>query len=331
MGFKKKLTILLALTGVLGVIYGGTLIFDPERVTTRDASYRWLDPELADRVDRIEISRPGGESLALVRKSGGWFVARESVEYPAKEGRVEDLLRFFTTRASFPLRAASAASHERFGLTEGEASRIVLRAGVGSSPLLDLLAGKGDALGQEVYLRRNNQDEVRSGEDRISSYLNSAPSSWYMLRLFPETGAPLGIDTVQSLTVSLPPDPDSDGNGEGAGKAGTYTLKRDGSNWVREADGTVLDKPKVESYIRAVIEAEGEDFIPDMEPGDPVFTGGEGSVILSLGDGSTRFIRLGPALESGSRSAAVSGSPYVYALATWTVNRIFRDAAEFAP
>jgi hypothetical protein len=320
MGFKKKLTILLALTGLLAAVYVGALIFDPERVNTRDASYRWLDPESAERADRIEISRSGGEGLTLVRNSGGWFVSREGAEYPAKEARAEDLLRFFTTRASFPVRANSAASHERFGLTEEAAARIVIRAGPGA-PLLDLLAGNGDALGRDLYLRRNNQDEVRSGEDRISSYLNSAPSSWYMLRLFPETGS-LGVDTVQRLTVTLPPDPEG-------GEAGTFTLRRDGGNWVREDGngGTTLDNLKVEGYIRAIIEAEGEDFVPDMA--DPVFT--EGSITLSLGDGSTRFIRLGPVLESGSRSAEVSGSPYIYALAAWTVNRIFRDAAEFAP
>jgi hypothetical protein len=319
MGFKKKLTILLALTGFLGAVYVGALIFDPERVTTRDASYRWLDPALAERADRIEISRPGGEGLTLVRNGGGWFVSREGVEYPAKESRVEDLLRFFTSRASFPVRANSAASHERFGLTEDAAARIVIRAGPGA-PLLDLLAGNGDALGRDLYLRKSSQDEVRSGEDRISSYLNSAPSSWYMLRLFPETGS-LGVDTVQRLTVALPPGPDG-------GEAGTFTLRRDGGNWVREdGDGAALDNLKVEGYIRAIIEAEGEDFVPDMA--EAVFT--EGSVTLFLGDGSARFIRLGPVLESGSRSAEVSGSPYRYALAAWTVNRIFRDAAEFAP
>ena len=316
MGCRQQLTSLLSLTGFLGAVYVGALIFDPERVNTRDASYRWLDPESAERADRIEISRSGGDALALVRNSGGWFVSREGAEYPAKESRVEDLLRFFTTRASFPVRANSAASHERFGLTEEAAARIVIRGGPGV-PLLDLLAGNGDALGRDLYLRRGGQDEVRSGEDRISSYLNSAPSSWYMLRLFPET-ASLGVDTVQRLAVVPPPD----------GEAGAFTLRRDGGNWVREdGDGAALDQLKVEGYIRAIIEAEGEDFVPDMA--EPVFT--EGSVTLSLGDGSTRFIRLGPVLESGNRSAEVSGSPYIYALAAWTVNRIFRDAAEFAP
>jgi hypothetical protein len=316
MGFKKKLTILLALTGFLGAVYVAALVFDPERVNTRDASYRWLDPELAERADRIEISLPGGEGLSLARNSGGWFVSRGSAEYPAKESRVEDLLRFFTSREAFPIRANSAASHERFGLTEEAASRIVIRGG--PTLLLDLLAGNGDALGRDLYLRKSSQDEVRSGEDRISSYLNSAPSSWYMLRLFPET-ASLGIDTVQQLAVSLPPDSEGEARG-------SFTLRRDGGNWVRE-DGTALDNLKVEGYIRAIIEAEGEDFVPDMKPEDSVFS--EGSITLSIGDGSTRFIRLGPSLESGSRSAAVSGSSYVYALAAWTVSRIFRDPAEF--
>jgi hypothetical protein len=88
------------------------------------------------------------------------------------------------------------------------------------------------------------------------------------------------------------------------------------------------DTQKVEGYIQALAGAEGDDFVP---PGDPNALLFEAAVITAeLGDGSSRTIRLGPETEETKRrNAAVSGSPYVYALAEWTVTRLLRDGSYF--
>jgi hypothetical protein len=324
MVFKKKLLVLLILTGVLGLIYAVTLVFDPERVDFRDASYVWLDPKWVDQADRVEIYGRGNEGVTLVRNSGEWFASFEEKEYPAKQSRVEDLFRILSTKAAYPLRASSAASHKKLGLLEEDASRIVVRGGLDTTYLLlDLLIGEGDASGKDVYLRRNTQDEVRSGENKLASYLTDARSSWYNLRLFPESETALGADMVQRIILTPPVKPE-DENPPSPG----FTLSRNGANWVQEGgSGEALDASKVESYIRAVIEAEGEDFVSTPNFSDPVFT--EGQITLQIGDNTTRIIRIGPLLESGNRSAVSSGSDYVYSLAEWTMNRIFRDVSYF--
>ncbi|MFP3089031.1 DUF4340 domain-containing protein [Treponema sp. TIM-1] len=325
MEFKKRLLVLLVLTGVLGLVYTATVVFDPERVNSRDASYVWLQPEQVDQADRVEIYDQGSTGVTLIRNSGGWFVSFEGEEYPAKQSRVEDLFRILSTNTAYPIRASSAASHEKLGLAAEKASRIIVRGGPGTSyPLLDLLIGEGDASGKEVYLRKNTQDEVRSGENKLASYITGARSSWYNLRLFPENeAAPVGADMVQRIILIPPPNPE-DENSPTPG----FTLSRNGANWIQEGGGgEVLDTGKVESYIRAVMEAEGEDFISSISSAAPVFT--EGQITLQIGDNTTRVIKIGPLLESGNRSARSSGSNYVYSLAEWTMNRIFRDVSYF--
>jgi hypothetical protein len=325
MVFKKKLLVLSILTGVLGLVYTATLVFDPERVNSRDASYVWLEPKWVDQADRLEIYDQGNAGPVLARNSAGWFVSFEGKEYPAKQSRVEDLFRILSTRAAYPLRASSAASHEKLGLEDADgASRIVVWGGSASAyPLLDLLIGDGDASGREVYLRKNTQEEVRSGENKLASYISGARSSWYNLRLFPDNEtAPVGADMVQRIILAPPVNPE-----DGEPRA-PFTLSRSGINWVLEGgNGDALDTGKVDSYIRGVVEAEGEDFVASMNSTEPVFT--EGQITLQLGDNTTRIIRLGPLLESENRSAVSSGSTHVYSLAEWTMSRIFRDVSYF--
>ncbi|GHT73883.1 hypothetical protein FACS1894124_3020 [Spirochaetia bacterium] len=90
----------------------------------------------------------------------------------------------------------------------------------------------------------------------------------------------------------------------------------------------------MEPWIRAVLDAEADDFVPTAAP--DAFN--DGKIVLEFWDGSSRTIRLGPELPEtpgvenadARRSAAISGSPYVYALSSWTVTRLFRDAAYFS-
>lgn len=305
----KKIRFLAGLVVVLALIYAGTLIFEPERVNTRNASFVWLDAKWQDQADRIEISQAPEDTLSLTRQNNTWFVSRDGVEYPAKQARIDDFLRILTTRGSYPVRGAEAASHERLGLTENTASRVIIRGGASTYPLLDLLIGNEDLTGSEIYLRKNNQNEVRSGQNTFSPYISGPVTAWLNLRLFPEPD-----EEVQRLTVLAPVVEEA------------LILARQAGGWT--IDGNVaINTQRIESYIRSILDAEGEDFIPTLKPADPVFN--EGRIVLEFGNGTTRTISLGPSLESNQRSAAVSGGAFVYALAEWTVERIFRDRTYF--
>jgi hypothetical protein len=365
MGYKLQFRVRLGLTIALALIYGLTLIFDPQRSGRRNDTYTWLDPRLRDSVDRIELrgtSAGGRDVLAeegpvtLLRRNGRWLAAveEEGREYPARQSRVEDLLEDLSRRDAYAPRSASPASHERFGLAGEEAGRILLRGGAGL-PLLDLLVGDNDA-GGGVYLRRAGNNEVRSGEDRLSAYVNGPRSSWYDLRLFPDDGGSrVTAELVQRLTLLPPaagnPGEEEAGGGEAAARpesGGPVVISREQNGWrIHAGDRSLgpgeLETSRVDSYIGGILATAADDFVPLP----PVPGPGDAVVTLELGDGRVVTLRLGPAFgESGQRQALVLGaaggpggppvpplpgaeSPYGYLLASWAVDRIFREPEYF--
>lgn len=281
MAYKKKLLFLLSLVGLLTLVYIGTLVFEPERMNTRSASFVWLPPELQDKADRIEITENGAEPVILERRGGLWVVPVEGIDYPARRSRVEDLLGILSKRGAYPVRAGSAASHERLGLTEDTADRVVIGGGAGL-PLLDLLVGYDTAAKNEIYMRKNNQDEVRSGETSLTSYITGARTAWYNLRLFPENETqPIDITTIQRITVLAPP-------AAGDSPAEPLVLSRNAAagGWLPEGGSdTPLDNQRIDSYLRSIVDAEGEDFIPSMGANDQVYN--DGRIVLEMGDGTS--------------------------------------------
>jgi hypothetical protein len=263
-----------------------------------------------DQVDRVLIQNPG-LTVNLLRRNNAWLVSRQGNEYPARHLRVEDLLAALSRRAAYPVRAASASSHRQLGLEEG-ISRITLRGGAGL-PLLDLLLGKGGNTGREIYLRKANSNEVRSGEDIFTAYTESALASWYDLRLFPD-GPEAG--DVQRLTVYPP---------AGGGEGSSYAFARSGTGWELRGLDIEPDNTRVDSYVRGILAAQGEDFVP--APAFPEPFPGEGRLVLELGNGRVLTLSLGEG--EGRYMAKLSGSPYLYVLAGWTVERLFRDAGYF--
>ncbi|MDR2536048.1 MAG: DUF4340 domain-containing protein [Treponema sp.] len=313
--YNRSIMLLSGVAGVLVLIYAGTLIFDPEQMNARKGSFRLLEPAWAEQADRIELSSSGAEEkVILIQKDKVWFVSRDNTEYPAKQLRIEDFLTMLSAKGNYPVRGTAAASHERLGLTADTASRIVIRGGPATYPLLDVLLGKEDSTGQEIYLRKNGETEVRSVEDRLSSYVDSPQTSWFDLRLFPKERRPeLTIKSVQRVTVNAP-------------SSEPFVLTRHEGSWtITGAAGINIDNQQVESYIRAVLEAEAEDFFASQDPQPPH----EGQILLELGTGQTLAVKVSPVLGSNQRGAEVEGSPYRYVLAEWTLTRLFRDSSYF--
>ena len=300
---KRKIAVLSALVAVLAVIYILILVLDS--ISVRSDAFAWLERHLIVMADGIDISGPQGE-ISLSRKNNAWVFAAGPGELPVKQSRVDDLFAVLSGRNIYPLRAASIEARQSLGLTEDNASRIRIRGGAGL-PLLDLLVGGDDVMGREVYLRRAGTNQIYSGEDQFTSFINSRPSFWYDLRLFNA----VNIDAVQQAEIAPP-----------AGTA--FFLRRSGGGWIVQGNESVaLNNPRVEAWLRSLLEAEGEDFAAQA----PAHI--EGSITLRLGDGTSRTMQAGPTLEENRRSAAVSGASLVYVLTEWTVNRFFRESDYF--
>jgi hypothetical protein len=324
MVYKKKLIALSSLVVFLAVVYAITLFFDPERVGSRSAAFLWLDPKLQDQADSIELAKAGewDNPLRLVRRGSNWYALIDEAEFPAKSARVEDLFRVLAARDAYPVRGSDAASHERLGLGENRAARILVKGGAGL-PLLDMLIGDSDAAGREVYMRKNGQNEFRSGEDKLSAYVNGAETSWHRLGFFSESPSPPDAALVQRITVKpLPPEE------EDAVPSEPLVIARKGAAWsIDGMDDETVDTQRVDSYLRGILDAEGDNFMSGQSAATAGFS--DGQILLELGNGATLMINVG-ILPENRKAATASGSPYVYALADWTVTRLFREKSYFA-
>jgi len=312
MTYKKNIICLLIMIAVLVSAYAGSFIFSYDRDNEKSASHLWLDPNTAGRVNRLVINT-GWDELEFLKKNNQWFIKHFNNEYPARSARMEDFISVFTTRASWPVRSSSSSAHERFGLNNG-ASRITFYNDY--SALLDLLMGNDDVMGYEAYFRKAGQNEVRSGDSSIRSYLTGNVTSWYNLRLIPESeGGNVTINNIQRLTVI---------NGEE-----TQVFSRSNRRWEIISGGSVSnpDVSKIEEYVNFVLNAEGEDFI------DPAAASGMSfdhiRLILEFGNGNIIFIYISESDESNKRYASLSSSNYFYQLPLWVSLRLLRDAQSF--
>jgi len=317
MTYNKKFTVLSCIMGALALMYILTIIFDPERVSSRSDAYSWLEPAQIDKISGITIAK-SDETISLVRNGGKWFVSHNGKDYPARNTRIEDFIAALSKRAPYPVRSSSASAHERLSLTPGQAVRVTVTAGAGL-PLLDLLIGQGDLTGQNVYLRGQGQNEVRSGEDIFTSYTGAALNSWYNLRLFPE--AENGkLPNVQRLTVYHPSSND-------VPNAPPQIITRSGKAWTFNFELSNPDMAQVENYVNNIINISGDDFVDYIAPSDPSFNNSR--IVLELGDGTIRTIRFTPSEENGGLLAAVSGSDWVYSIPGWAGERLFVDTDFF--
>ncbi|MDR2477903.1 MAG: DUF4340 domain-containing protein [Treponema sp.] len=318
MVYKKKITVLSLIIAALAIAYLFGWVFDPQRMGSRSAAFTWLDPKLTGQISKITINS-SGEIKDLVRKNNEWFVSYNGTDYPARRFRVEDFISVLTKRAPYPVQSSNAASHTRLGIADEAASRITVSGGSGL-PLLDLLLGQADITGQNIYLRRQGQNEVRSGEDTFTAYVNSARNSWYNLRLFPEseTGK-LDSGSVQRLSVYVPAD--------GGTAAEPRVFTRSGTAWTFSGISVASpDMGKVDAYVSVILNTEGDDFGYSVNPNDPMF--GDSRISLEFGDGSIKTIRLAPPGESGHCYAQVTGSSHVYSIPSWAVSRLFSEDFE---
>ena len=299
LNFRKRAALLSALAALLALALILSLVFDPEG--RRNSAFAWLDPSFLPLIDRIELYGLEGR-IILERRNNLWVFPTEAGDLPIRQTRVEDLLGVLSQRHPYPLRASSLEARLSLALEPGMASRIIVRAGAGL-PLVDLLVGTADALIREVYLRSADAREIYSGEDRFTLFTEGSPQFWFDLRLFPPGPAgSLSPGMVQQAEIVLP--------------EGSLTLQRSGGGWVSSGQ-SVPDSFRVEAWVRSVLEAEGEDFSVQAPPA------AEGSITLWFGDGSSTTLLLGPPDEDQRRCLWVEGSPLVYVLGEWGVNRLF--------
>jgi hypothetical protein len=325
MVYKKKVIILGASAVFLALVYLVTLFFDPSRANARNERFTWLPPGAREDADKIEIIG-GDEKFELVLRDGKWFALLDATggpqEVPLKQGRVDDIFRLLGTRGAFPRRGSSASSHKDLGLSINGSTtdgyRLVIRGGAGL-PLLDLLVGQNDVSGKEVFLRKNGENEFRSGDKLIGSYVKADKTSWYDLKLFEETS----VEQVQRVRVTFSGYTGPEDETPLIGYI-DYSIVRSAENWIMEGDSTPLDKDKTEAWIRGILEAQGDNFLPSQNN-----SAAAARIAVELGDGSTLRLQVGETIEDNKAPAITGNKSYVYVLPRWTVTRLLRERGYF--
>lgn len=309
--YKNKLIFLLSLIGALTLLYIGSFIFTNERSDIRSASYVWIEERLASRINKIDI-KTDSQNIELVKKNSEWFVLLDNIEYPARHLRIEDFINVFTKRDYWPVRASNAQTHASFGLDSAQADRITFNDS--ATILLDVLVGYDNVLGNEISMRKFAQNEVRSGDNRVKTYITSPVSSWFNLKLFPEEGGKTwSHNDVQNLTV----------NNEGQ----RLVISKSGRTWT-VSNTENPDRANVENYISTILSAEGNNFEGLLQDTNrDQFT--HSSIIVEFGNGNIVTVNFSEPDESGRRLAIVSNRDYVYSIPAWSGGRLFRDAASF--
>jgi hypothetical protein len=314
MTYKNKIITLSSVIAALVIVYILTIIFDPQRWSARSDAYSWLEPGQNNRITGISITKEG-ETINLSRNGGKWFVTRGGKDYPALQVRVEDFIAALAKRDPYPVRSSSASSHERLSLTQDTAVQVTVSAGAGL-PILTLLIGQTDITGKNVYLRKQGQNEVRSGEDRFSPYTRSPLGSWYNLRLFPENEeGSLNAPDIQRLIV-YPPEEES-----------PMIFTRSNREWTFNFELADPDFTEVDTYLRNILDVSGDDFADEVNPYDQMFN--TSRIVMELGNGALKTLRVGPPDENGRRYATVSGSDLVYSIPGWAAGRLFADKENF--
>jgi hypothetical protein len=307
--YDKKIAVLAGSAVILALVYILTLFYDPERVASRNSAFTWLPGEARDLADRVEIIRPGEEKFVLIRKSGSWFAGLGAEQVPVKQGRIDDLFRILTGRGAFPRLGSSASSHAELGLSPEQAIRLVVWGGTAAQPLLDLLVGADDSAGREVYLRKNGENEYRSGDRLIKTYADGEKRAWYDLRLFNENSA----DLVQRIKVS----PFKEGEG-----SEDFTLVKSGQGWNFEGGSAAPPADAVDTWLRNLFDIQGDDFLSREDSASLVFN----AAVINLELGNSSVITVQAAREnSGQWPVMVSGSSYIYLLSQPAFRRLFRE------
>jgi len=335
--YKNRLIFLFSVIAFLALTYAASFIFSPENMNTKSSLYTWLDPKMEGKINRIVISKGDTNLLMkeypdmfdigieeilssldieLIKKGNKWFVFNNGREYPARQHRIEDFIKIFSKSSPWPVRSTNASSHARFGLDGSMSSRITVYSE--NAVLMDILLGNEDNGGKEIFMRRYGENEVRSGDSIASSYLSNSISSWYELRLFPETeNGLLDVSSVQRISVYRENE--------------TLIFSRQNREWIASGFGLVSPgQAQIENYIHAVLNAEGDDFISYVNTNDPALD--YNSIIIEFGDGSVKTIRISAPNETNTRIANVrnaGNSEYIYSIPLWTAVRILKDASSF--
>ncbi len=255
MKFRTKLYALSGAAGALAILIALGLLLSPENMQKRALKGDLLSAKMKDKVAAIQIEA-GGKSLALKKADGGWTMEKAGLDFPAKADKVDSLLAALSAAQEMYKVSSKKDSFAKLGL-EPAAKRIKL-SDQGGKSLLSLVLGNAEAGGKRIYLAFEGKDASYSVKDNLDSFLSTEDRTWADLRVLRQDFKQGDIQEI-SVEGGLPA---SEGQEALSLK---YRLLRDSKKgWAVDGNSSfALDADKVDQFVLAVTDLEGDSFVTD--------------------------------------------------------------------
>lgn len=263
---------------------------------------------VTDSARSVRILESGGDTVRLELREDTALVNG----FPADTAEVRALLAALDTARAGELVARSAANHDRLGVTEDAADRVVV--GPADSPSFTFLLGDRGRGGR--FVRRPDADEVYLLDGPAEIRLGQSAEAWRDRRV-------AAVDTARIHRLAL----ERDGR--------RTTLLRGGDGW-RAASGDSVAGAAVRSLLGALsdLRAAGQvpadsvirtaDFSsPTAELRATARSGDGGEPLLTL-----RVVRVG---EDGPYLTRRDDRPHTYVLSGYQYDRLFPPREDLLP
>lgn len=250
----------------------------------------FLERARPEAVEEVVLVREA-DTLHLRREDGRWLVNG----YEADTSQVRRFWQTLEEATPGDLVARNPANHERLGVTDEKALRLVLHRPGGEEDTL--LVGEPGPGWTNAYVRLPGQDEVFLLRGDLRSHLTRGLTQWRN-RLI------VALDTtlVRRLTIHR------DGK--------EYTLRRDTTGWRMGADSVTASR--VRSLLGELAMLQATDFAPDTF----VFPASERSLV-ARGESDDTLAALDFAKGEGvDWWVRLRGRETVYRLSSWRTDRL---------
>jgi hypothetical protein len=325
--FQKRLLTLSITIGVLVGAYVLGLIFSPASVRRRELETSLVPSFEAEKVAEIRLSGSDG-SINIEKRGDAWIVPAAQEEYPASVSRIEALLDFVQTIKRSRLVTSNPDAWSDFQVDSSASQRIQF-LDAAENVILSLIVGKVDEARGGSYVRLENSNEVVLVNRLFDYYLNTTARFWSYLKMFPEelSGTDFNRISVRS----------SGGFPDEAAAALSYTLllgegrERDWKLLDSAAADTTVDNAKVDRLANNLASLEGADFAARIDAESAGLSDPIAEILASTSDGRDFRLLIGAPAGEERYYGTLEGSKYIYELAVFRLENLFRPLSELRP
>ncbi|RPI26145.1 MAG: DUF4340 domain-containing protein [Acidobacteria bacterium] len=304
---KKILILLVIFAGLIGFVYFYEIQGEKGRQEAKEKEEKLVSLE-RDKVNEIEIRRPGSEPI-LLKKSGNDWSLRKPIETPADSSTVDSLLSAVTSARIDRKLEQGAKDAGKYGLSDPRI-RLLLKA---DKEQANVLLGADDFTGNQVYVQLQGKPDVYLTSDFLFTSADKELKDWRNRKV-------LLFDRNQAQNIEINRGSDQ------------IKLKKQGEKWVLEQPiQETADEGAVNSLLSTLESAEAQKFVSE-QPDDLKTYGLDQPVatvrIREQGKDSWKTLQLGKKEGEDYLARNVERTP-VYTLKTEVFDKLNQKLWEF--